>query len=118
MNEYSKTPLESEACDLRRSFKNYKQALKALRALKPPLNECDITGYLAGISACPTAPYVAFQLLTLRAVGEMRTRLAPFIKGLEEILHQGSELIDLRNRQSVGCRMKSGRAAADRRCAR
>lgn len=101
MNEQPEKPLKTEFSDERHGFNNYKQALKALRALERPLNERDITGYLAGIRACPTAPYIAFQLLTLRAVGDRRTELAPFINGLEEILHQGSEPIDLRNRQSV-----------------
>lgn len=101
MNNTVEKPRLDGDYDERRPFKNYRQAFKSLRALQPPLGEREIAKYLDAIRGCPTAPYVAFRLLALRAVGELRTRLAPFIDELEDVLHHGSEPIELRHCQTV-----------------
>ena len=82
-------------------FKNYKEAFKVFLALLPPISEQARTEYLERLRACPSARYIAFRLLALHAVGDMRGKLAPFIPTLEEILHQDVTALDLRQCESV-----------------
>jgi hypothetical protein len=83
-------------------FKGYKEAYKALRSLQPPISDAIKTEYIRNISESKSARYIAFRLLAMRAVGEMRTRLTPFIEQLEEILSKDSSPLDLRQCESMG----------------
>jgi hypothetical protein len=100
MKENANQPSKAQISQKEQGFKNRAQALKSLRELQPPLNQDDINGYLNQIRGSRSGPYIAFRLLALRSVGEMSTRLAPFIGELEQILYHGLEPIDLRSYQS------------------
>jgi hypothetical protein len=82
-------------------FKGYNDAYKALRSLEPPIVEATKADYLRRIRESKSARYIAFRLLALRAVGEMQTRLTPFIPPLEEILLKDSTPLDLKHGESV-----------------
>ena len=93
-------PSDRAAAD-RPGFKGFKDAYKALRAVQPPMSDDVRNDYISRVRACPSARYIAFRLLSLRAVGEMQTKLTPFIASLEEILYAGTAPIDLRNCESI-----------------
>ena len=100
MNEDSQQPqaVEAESAD---TFKGYKEAYKTLRRLEPPISETVRTDYNRKVKESKSHRYIAFRLLALRAVGEMQTRLTPFISDLEEILFKDSSPLDLRPCESV-----------------
>jgi hypothetical protein len=99
MNESSDSAAPSETGSP--TFKGYKDAFKTLRSLQPPIVEASRVDYLRKVKESKSARYIAFRLLALRAVGEMQTRLTPFIPPLEEILLKGSTPLDLRHCESV-----------------
>lgn len=98
----TETNLQSDQAGAGRSgFKGYKDAYKALRAVQPPMSDDVRSDFISRVKACPSARYIAFRLLSLRAVGEMQTKLTPFIASLEEILYAGTAPVDLRNCESI-----------------
>ena len=99
MNESSDSAPPSETGSP--TFKGYKDAYKTLRSLQPPIVEATKADYLRKVKQSKSARYIAFRLLALRAVGEMQTRLTPFIPPLEEILLKDSTPLDLKHCKSV-----------------
>src|SRR5687768_10751002 len=83
------------------AFKGYQDAYKFLRNLQPPISENDIRRYAQKIKTSKSARYIAFRLLSLRAVGEMQTKLTPFIPQLEELLLQDSSPLELGHLESL-----------------
>lgn len=101
MNETPSQPAAPALAEINTSFKSYAEAHKTLRAALPPLSEEVKTDYVNRVRTSSSSRYIAFRLLALRAVGEMQTKLAPFIPQLEEILFADSALLDLRQCDSA-----------------
>jgi len=99
MNEPSEHAQSSKA-EATSAFKSYKEAYKALRGLQAPISEPVKIDYIQSVRESKSNRYIAFRLLALRAVGEMQTRLTPFLSQLEEVLFKDSSLLDLRRCES------------------
>lgn len=100
MNENS-SPSGTAGVETSPGFKNYAEAHKTLRSLLAPISEEVRSDYLNRLRASPSPRYIAFRLLALRAVGDMQTKLTPFISPLEEVLFAGSASLDLRQCDSA-----------------
>jgi hypothetical protein len=101
MSENSEQSVAAASADTKVAFKGYADAYKALRGLQPSISEDARADYLNRLRATPSSRYVAFRLLALRAVGDMQTKLTPFIPQLEEILNADSTHLDLRKCDSL-----------------
>lgn len=101
MNKKPEQPIGAAPADIGVAFKGYAEAYKTLRGLQPPISEDARRDYLNRVRATPSSRYIAFRLLALRAVGDMQTKLTPFIPQLEEILNADSVHLDLRQCDSI-----------------
>jgi hypothetical protein len=96
-----KQKLDGKTAPESSDFKGYRDAWKMLRSFQPPISEETRTDYLKRVRSCSSSRYIAFRLLALRALGEMRSRLAPFLSDLEVLLHQDEPPLDLRAADSI-----------------
>jgi hypothetical protein len=96
-----KEDLDAKPAGESSAFKGYKDAWKILRSFQPPISEETRNDYLKRVRSCSSSRYIAFRLLALRALGEMQSRLAPFLSDLEVLLHQNEAPLDLRAADSV-----------------
>jgi hypothetical protein len=91
-------PSETPPAD---AFKGYNEAYKALRGLGPPMSETVRADYSRKVEESKSGRYIAFRLLALRAVGELQTRLSPFLPQLEHILLKDCNPLELRLCNSI-----------------
>lgn len=101
MNDNLEQPSLPRSVDTTASFKNYAEAFRSLRGILPPISEQVRTEYVNRVRASSSSRYIAFRLLALRAVGDMQTKLTPFIPLLEEILFADTAPLDLRRCDSI-----------------
>ena len=74
---------------------------KLYARLQPPISDAVRADYIRKLRQAKSARYIAFRLLALRAVGELQTRLTPFLSELETILLKDSSPLELRQCGSV-----------------
>jgi len=96
MNESLHTPADTNPEAKSSGFKGFKQAQTSLRTMQTPISPETRDDYLSRIRDSPTARYIAFRLLALRALGDLQTKLGPFLQGLDSILHENELPLDLR----------------------
>ena len=99
----SKSPEQTQSSETRpaNAFKGYQEAHKTLRGLEPPIPETVRADYLRNVEESKSGRYIAFRMLALRAVGELQTRLTPFLPQLEHILFKDCSPLELRHCGSV-----------------
>lgn len=83
------------------AFRGYKEAYKTLRTLQLPMSEAVRSDYIRKVEGSKSGRYIAFRLLALRAVGELQTRLTPFLPQLEHILFKDCSPLELRQCDSI-----------------
>ncbi|HEY6154629.1 MAG TPA: hypothetical protein VIW07_12890 [Candidatus Udaeobacter sp.] len=92
---------QSSETGLADPFRGYKEAYKTLRTLQLPISEAVREDYIRNVERSKSGRYIAFRLLSLRAIGELQTRLTPFLPQLEQILFKDCTPLELRQCDSI-----------------